>query len=98
MLQTLNKNNLHVNDDTCNHFSSPMASSNMFTATYYPPCVSKYDFHPDSPCRSYMHSWEEPFLCQHNRKTFLKVKNLFLAIGIFLFKVQFPPNHQKYSN
>ncbi|XP_027863128.1 semaphorin-5B-like [Xiphophorus couchianus] len=54
--KTLNKNNLHVNDDTCNHFSSPMASSNMFTATYYPPCVSKYDFRPDSPCRSYMHS------------------------------------------
>ncbi|KAK5604297.1 hypothetical protein CRENBAI_019880 [Crenichthys baileyi] len=54
--KTLNKNNLHVNDETCNHFSSPMASSNMFTTTYYPPCVSKYDFHPDSPCRSYMHS------------------------------------------
>ncbi|KAM4538121.1 semaphorin-5B-like [Fundulus diaphanus] len=52
----LNKNNLHVNDETCNHFSSPMASSNMFTTTYYPPCGSKYDFHPDSPCRSYMHS------------------------------------------
>uniref|UniRef100_A0A3Q3AYH7 Sema domain-containing protein n=1 Tax=Kryptolebias marmoratus TaxID=37003 RepID=A0A3Q3AYH7_KRYMA len=54
--KTLNKNNLHVNDETCNHFSSQLASSNMFTTTYYPPCVSKYDFHADSPCRSYMHS------------------------------------------
>ncbi|KAG8004516.1 hypothetical protein GBF38_008777 [Nibea albiflora] len=54
--QTLNKNNLHVNDETCNHFSSPLPSSNMFTTTYYPTSLSKYDFHPDSPCRTYMHS------------------------------------------
>ncbi|XP_019127425.2 semaphorin-5B [Larimichthys crocea] len=54
--KTLNKNNLHVNDETCNHFSSPLPSSNMFTATYYPTSLSKYDFHPDSPCRTYMHS------------------------------------------
>ncbi|XP_034720686.1 semaphorin-5B-like [Etheostoma cragini] len=54
--KTLNKNNLHVNDETCNHFPSPLPSSNMFTTTYYPPSMSKYDFHPDSPCRTYMHS------------------------------------------
>ncbi|KAF0038966.1 hypothetical protein F2P81_009450 [Scophthalmus maximus] len=54
--KTLNKNNLHVNEETCNHFPSPLASSNMFTTTYYPPSLSKYDFHPDSPCRTYMQS------------------------------------------
>uniref|UniRef100_A0A3Q1FWU3 Semaphorin-2A n=1 Tax=Acanthochromis polyacanthus TaxID=80966 RepID=A0A3Q1FWU3_9TELE len=54
--KTLNKNNLHVNDETCNHFPSPLPSSHMFTTTYYPPSLSKYDFHADSPCRTYMHS------------------------------------------
>uniref|UniRef100_A0A3Q3K6Z8 Sema domain-containing protein n=1 Tax=Monopterus albus TaxID=43700 RepID=A0A3Q3K6Z8_MONAL len=54
--KTLNKNNLHVNEETCNHFPSPLPSSNMFTTTYYPPNLSKYDFHPDSPCRTYRHS------------------------------------------
>uniref|UniRef100_A0A672IER4 Semaphorin-2A n=1 Tax=Salarias fasciatus TaxID=181472 RepID=A0A672IER4_SALFA len=54
--KTLNKNNLHVNDETCNHFPSPLPSGNMFTTTYYPPSLGKYDFHPDSPCRTYMHS------------------------------------------
>uniref|UniRef100_A0A3P9HT45 Sema domain-containing protein n=1 Tax=Oryzias latipes TaxID=8090 RepID=A0A3P9HT45_ORYLA len=52
----LNKNNLHVNDETCNHFPPPLSSTNMFSTTYYPPCVSKYDFHPDSPCRTFLHS------------------------------------------
>lgn len=56
--QTLNKNNLHVNEETCNHFPSPLATTNMFATTYYPSSLSKYDFHPDSPCRSYLHSWE----------------------------------------
>ncbi|KAM3838409.1 semaphorin-5B-like [Diretmus argenteus] len=50
----LNKNNLHMNDETCNYFTSPLPSSNVYATTYYPP--SKYDFHPDSPCRNYMHS------------------------------------------
>ncbi|XP_029304398.1 semaphorin-5B-like isoform X1 [Cottoperca gobio] len=54
--KTLNKNNLHVNDETCNHFPSPLPASNMFATTYYPPSLSKYDFHPESPCRTYMHS------------------------------------------
>lgn len=54
--QTLNKNNLHhVNEETCNHFPPPLATTNMFATTYYPPGL-KYDFHPDSPCRSYLHS------------------------------------------
>ncbi|KAF3857167.1 hypothetical protein F7725_009026 [Dissostichus mawsoni] len=53
---TLNKNNLHVNDETCNHFPSPLPASNMFATTYYPPSLGKYDFHPDSPCRTYLHS------------------------------------------
>ncbi|XP_028326711.1 semaphorin-5B-like isoform X2 [Gouania willdenowi] len=52
----LNKNNLHVNDETCNHFPTPLASTNMFTTTYYPPSLSKYDFHTDAPCRTYMHN------------------------------------------
>ncbi|KAL3045585.1 hypothetical protein OYC64_013784 [Pagothenia borchgrevinki] len=54
--KTLNKNNLHVNDETCNHFPSPLPASNMFATTYYPPSLGKYDFHPDSPCRTYLHS------------------------------------------
>lgn len=56
-LQTLNKNNLHhVNEETCNHFPPPLATTNMFATTYYPSGLGKYDFHPDSPCRSYLHS------------------------------------------
>ncbi|XP_075873317.1 semaphorin-5B-like isoform X2 [Nelusetta ayraudi] len=55
--KTLNKNNLHhVNEETCNHFPPPLATTNMFATTYYPPGLGKYDFHPDSPCRSYLHS------------------------------------------
>ncbi|XP_061129017.1 semaphorin-5B-like isoform X2 [Syngnathus typhle] len=52
----LHKNNLHVNDDTNRHFPSPVPSSNMFTTTYYPPNLSKYDFPPEAPCRPYVHS------------------------------------------
>ncbi|XP_037127186.1 semaphorin-5B-like isoform X2 [Syngnathus acus] len=52
----LHKNNLHVNDDTNRHFPSPVPSSNMFTTTYYPPNLSKYDFPPEAPCRAYVHS------------------------------------------
>ncbi|KAF7655613.1 hypothetical protein LDENG_00053850 [Lucifuga dentata] len=54
--KTLNKNNFHVNEETCNHFAPSMPSSNMYTTGYYPSNLSKYDFHPDSPCRNYMHS------------------------------------------
>ncbi|XP_068165497.1 semaphorin-5B-like isoform X2 [Antennarius striatus] len=53
--KTLNKNNLHVNDDGCGHFPSPPPSSNMFPTSYYSTGL-KYDFHPDAPCRAYMHS------------------------------------------
>ncbi|XP_057711639.1 semaphorin-5B-like isoform X2 [Corythoichthys intestinalis] len=49
----LHKNNLHMNDDTNRHFAS---SSNMFTTTYYPPNLSKYDFPPEASCRAYVHS------------------------------------------
>ncbi|XP_049610538.1 semaphorin-5B isoform X3 [Syngnathus scovelli] len=52
----LHKNNLHVNDDTNRHFPSPVPSSNMFTTTYYPPNLTKYDFPPEAPCRAYVHS------------------------------------------
>lgn len=65
----LNKNNIHVNDETCNHFPSPVPSGNMFATTYYPSSLSKYDFHPDSPCRTYMHSWEEAGLQPTNSST-----------------------------
>uniref|UniRef100_A0A3Q3VTF2 Semaphorin-5A n=1 Tax=Mola mola TaxID=94237 RepID=A0A3Q3VTF2_MOLML len=54
--KTLNKNNLRMNEETCNHFPSPLASSNVFTTTYYPTGLDKYDFHPDAPCRTYLHS------------------------------------------
>lgn len=56
--KTLNKNNLHVNDESCNHFSAALGSSNMFTTTYYPPGLSKYDYHhQEAQCRTYnMHS------------------------------------------
>ncbi|KAM6945764.1 semaphorin-5B-like [Aplochiton taeniatus] len=54
--KTLNKNNLHVADETCNYFVSPLPSSNVYTTTYYPPGLGKYDFPPDSPCRNYMHT------------------------------------------
>ena len=53
--QTLNKNNL-LPDETCHFFNSPLPSSNVYTTTYYPTPLGKYDFHPDSPCRNYMHS------------------------------------------
>ncbi|XP_077468986.1 semaphorin-5B-like isoform X1 [Stigmatopora argus] len=49
----LHKNNLHVNDDTSRHFPS---TSNMFSTTYYPPNLSKYDFPPEASCRAYVHS------------------------------------------
>ncbi|KAJ3581022.1 hypothetical protein NHX12_017154, partial [Muraenolepis orangiensis] len=55
---TLNKNNLHANDDTCNYFSAALPSqANVYTTTtYYPPGLGKYDYRPDSPCRNFMHS------------------------------------------
>uniref|UniRef100_A0AAV2L8N9 Uncharacterized protein n=1 Tax=Knipowitschia caucasica TaxID=637954 RepID=A0AAV2L8N9_KNICA len=56
--KTLNKNNLHVNDDTCHHFSTSLGPSNVFSTTYFPPGLSKYDYHhQDAACRTFhMHS------------------------------------------
>ncbi|KAG7250832.1 hypothetical protein CRUP_011525, partial [Coryphaenoides rupestris] len=56
---TLNKNNLHANEDTCNYFTTALPSANVYTTTTYyptPPGLGKYDYRPDSPCRNYMHS------------------------------------------
>ena len=54
-LQTLNKNNLHMNEETWNRFPSQLASSNVFATSYYPAGVSKYDFQPSSaPCRMHL--------------------------------------------
>ncbi|CAB1327564.1 unnamed protein product [Coregonus sp. 'balchen'] len=48
---------------SCNFFPSPLSplpslpQNNVYTTTYYPAPLGKYDhpFHPDSPCRNYMH-------------------------------------------
>ncbi|XP_036807640.1 semaphorin-5B-like isoform X1 [Oncorhynchus mykiss] len=60
--KTLNKNNL-LPDESCNFFPSSLSplpslpQNNVYTTTYYPAPLGKYDhpFHPDSPCRNYMH-------------------------------------------
>ncbi|CAL8292836.1 unnamed protein product [Arctogadus glacialis] len=56
--KTLNKNNLHANEDPVNYFSAgPPPSANVYTTTtYYPPGLGKYDYRPPSPCRNYLHS------------------------------------------
>lgn len=57
--KTLNKNNLHANEDPCNYFTTALPSANVYTTTTYyptPPGLGKYDYRPDSPCRNYMHS------------------------------------------
>ncbi|TRY98713.1 hypothetical protein DNTS_010266 [Danionella cerebrum] len=54
--KTLNKNNLLPPDESCNFFPTPLPQSNVYTSTYYPSPLGKYDFPGmDSPC-SYMHS------------------------------------------
>lgn len=97
-MQTLNKNNLHVNEETCNHFPSPLASSNMFTTTYYPANLSKYDFHPDSPCRAYLHSWkaaEPPNSPKHHGEVFsLSKKNKIIALGVYFLRLSWLTMHQ----
>lgn len=96
-MQTLNKNNLHVNEETCNHFPSPMASSNMFTTTYYPANLSKYDFHPDSPCRAYLHSWKaaEPVNSpKHHGEVFSSSKKIEFDASLFKeVSSSKPPSH-----
>ncbi|CAL8291163.1 unnamed protein product [Lota lota] len=55
--KTLNKNNLHANDDTSTYFTTALPPANVYTTTtYYPPGLGKYEYRPDSPCRNYMHS------------------------------------------
>lgn len=54
-LQTLNKNNL-LPDERTNFFPSPLQQTNVYTTTYYPTALGKYDYRPDSspsPCRTY---------------------------------------------
>ncbi|KTF81039.1 hypothetical protein cypCar_00011533 [Cyprinus carpio] len=56
--KTLNKNNL-LPDERTNYFPSPLQQTNVYTTTYYPTALSKYDYRPDSspsPCRTYNHS------------------------------------------
>lgn len=59
-LQTLNKNNL-LPDERTNYFPTPLQQTNVYTTTYYPTALGKYDYRPDSspsPCRTYNHSWD----------------------------------------
>ncbi|KAG7463897.1 hypothetical protein MATL_G00181470 [Megalops atlanticus] len=56
--KTLNKNNL-LPDERTNFFHSPLQQTNVYTTTYYPATLNKYDYRPDSspsPCRTYTHS------------------------------------------
>lgn len=51
-IKTLNKNNL-IPDDRSNYFSS-LQQTNVYTTTYYPTSLNKYDYRPDSsPGRTY---------------------------------------------
>ncbi|XP_051998739.1 semaphorin-5B-like isoform X3 [Xyrauchen texanus] len=56
--KTLNKNNL-LPDERTNYFPSPLQQTNVYTTTYYPTALGKYDYRPDSspsPCRTYNHN------------------------------------------
>ncbi|CAM4601613.1 unnamed protein product [Leuciscus chuanchicus] len=56
--KTLNKNNL-LPDERTNYFPTPLQQTNVYTTTYYPTALGKYDYRPDSspsPCRTYNHS------------------------------------------
>ncbi|KAL4618071.1 semaphorin-5B-like [Arapaima gigas] len=53
--KTLNKKNL-LPDERTNFFPSPLQQTNVYTTTYYPTTLNKYDYRPDSspsPCRTY---------------------------------------------
>lgn len=57
-LQTLNKNNL-LPDERSNIYQAPLQQANVYTTTYYPTALGKYDYQPNaspSPCRTYNHS------------------------------------------
>lgn len=53
--QTLNKNNL-IPDDRTNFY--PLQQTNVYTTTYYPSTLNKYDYRPEaSPGRTFTNSW-----------------------------------------
>lgn len=52
--QTLNKNNL-IPDDRTNFY--PLQQTNVYTTTYYPSTLNKYDYRPEaSPGRTFTNS------------------------------------------
>uniref|UniRef100_A0A3Q3MXD5 Sema domain-containing protein n=1 Tax=Mastacembelus armatus TaxID=205130 RepID=A0A3Q3MXD5_9TELE len=56
--KTLNKNNL-LPDERSNFYPTPLQQTNVYTTTYYPTTLGKYDYQPNSspsPCRTYNHS------------------------------------------
>lgn len=56
--QTLNKNNL-LPDERSNFYQAPLQQTNVYTTTYYPTALGKYDYQPNSspsPCRTYNHT------------------------------------------
>ncbi|TSL16090.1 Semaphorin-5B [Bagarius yarrelli] len=53
--KTLNKNNL-LPDERSNFYPSQIQQTNVYTTTYYPTPLGKFDYRPDSspsPCRTY---------------------------------------------
>ncbi|KAK0151269.1 Semaphorin-5B [Merluccius polli] len=56
--KTLNKNNL-LPDERSNFYPSPLQQTNVYTTTYYPTPLGKFDYQPNSspsPCRTYNNS------------------------------------------
>ncbi|XP_019736270.1 semaphorin-5B isoform X3 [Hippocampus comes] len=56
--KTLNKNNL-LPDERSNLFPPSLQQANVYTTTYYPPALGKFDYQPNaspSPCRTYNHT------------------------------------------
>ncbi|XP_077392606.1 semaphorin-5B isoform X2 [Festucalex cinctus] len=56
--KTLNKNNL-LPDERSNLFPTSLQQANVYTTTYYPPALGKFDYQPNaspSPCRTYNHT------------------------------------------
>ncbi|XP_028663911.2 semaphorin-5B isoform X1 [Erpetoichthys calabaricus] len=54
--KTLNKNNL-LPDERSNFYHAPLQQTNVYTTTYYPTTLNKYDYRPESsPGRTYTHS------------------------------------------
>uniref|UniRef100_A0A3B5A0C4 Semaphorin-5A n=1 Tax=Stegastes partitus TaxID=144197 RepID=A0A3B5A0C4_9TELE len=56
--KTLNKNNL-LPDERSNFYPTPLQQTNVYTTTYYPTALGKFDYQPNSspsPCRTYNNS------------------------------------------